>query len=222
MLISIVIPVLNEEKALQVLLDQLQSYREQGHEVVVVDGGSNDNTCSVASTLCDQLITSESGRAIQMNKGAEFSKNNILWFLHADTLVPEHSIEKIQKALEDNDWGRFNIKLSGSRFVFRVIERMINIRSCVFSIATGDQGIFLNKNTFNKVNGYSVIPLMEDVNLSKKLKSLSHAVCLNEKITTSSRRWEKYGILSTVLLMWKLRFLYWTGVSAERLALQYK
>ena len=222
MFVSIIIPVLNEEQSINALLQQLQSYRLQGHEIIVVDGGSQDETIKVAKSLCDQLISSEAGRARQMNKGAELSKNEILWFLHADTIIPDESVESIQQALSENDWGRFDIHLSGTHFLFRIIEKMINIRSCVFSIATGDQGIFLKRSIFKTVNGYSNIPLMEDVELSKKLKKISRAVCLNNKLTTSSRRWEKNGILITVFLMWKLRFLYWLGMSAKRLSLQYK
>ena len=222
MFISIIIPVLNEEESIEILLQQLQPYRKQGSEVIVVDGGSKDKTVSISNSLADVVIESQSGRAIQMNKGAVHSSFDTLWFLHADTLVPDNSVEIIERALNTSDWGRFNIKLSGTNFLFRMIEAMMNIRSCITSIATGDQGIFVKRKIFESVGGYSELPLMEDVDLSKKLKMLSKPVCLKETLTTSSRRWEKNGILATVLLMWKLRFLYWLGVSAERLALQYK
>lgn len=222
MLVSIIIPVLNEEVSIKILLNQLQLYRNLGHEVIVVDGGSKDKTVSISESLADIVIQSPPGRAIQMNAGAAQANNNILWFLHADTLLPENAIEKIESALSMNEWGRFNIKLSGTNILFRIIEVMINIRSCLSGIATGDQGIFVKRNTFNAIGGYSELPLMEDVDLSKKLKAFSRSVCLKEKLTTSSRRWEKYGIFTTVLLMWKLRLLFWLGVSAERLAQQYK
>jgi len=222
MFVSIIIPVLNEENSIKDLLHQLQTYRQQGHEVIVVDGGSNDNTCSISKPLSDKVITSESGRALQMNNGAAHSENDILWFLHADTLISDKAIESIQQALNENDWGRFNVKLSGSHILFRLIEKMMNIRSCLTGIATGDQGIFVKKHVFNAVNGYPNIPLMEDIEISKKLKLISRPVCIKEKLTTSSRRWEEKGILSTVLLMWKFRLLYWLGVSADKLAAQYK
>lgn len=222
MFVSIIIPVLNEEASIKDLLHQLQTYRQQGHEVIVVDGGSNDNTCSISKPLSDKVITSESGRALQMNNGAAHSENDILWFLHADTLISDKAIEKIQQALNENDWGRFNVKLSGSNILFRLIEKMMNVRSCLTGIATGDQGIFVKKYVFNTVNGFPNIPLMEDIEISKKLKLISRPICIKEILTTSSRRWEEKGILSTVLLMWKFRLLYWLGVSADKLAAQYK
>lgn len=220
--ISIIIPTLDEEASINQLLQQLQTYRQQGHEVIVVDGGSIDKTISISKSLIDKFISTEPGRAKQMNIGAEKSSHDILWFLHADTFLPENAIEPIQKTLINYDWGRFNIKLSGSNSLFRIIEKMINLRSCFVGIATGDQGIFVKREVFNKVRGYSNIPLMEDISLSKKLKKISKAVCLKEELVTSSRRWEKNGILSTVLLMWKLRLLYWLGVSADKLVVQYK
>ncbi len=222
MSISIIIPTLNEEAAIKNLLQQLQTYREQGYEVIVADGGSSDKTISIAEKFSDNVIYSESGRAVQMNKGAFNAKHDVLWFLHADTIIPLDAIEYIQQALNKNDWGRFNVRLSGSNFLFRIIEKMMNLRSCLTGIATGDQGIFIKRDIFNLVNGYSDIALMEDIDISKKLKKISKPACLKEKLITSSRRWEQRGIISTVILMWRLRFLYWLGVSADKLATQYK
>lgn len=222
MSISIIIPTLNEEIAIKDLLQQLQTLRTQGHEVIVVDGGSHDETLSISESLADKVIKSKAGRALQMNNGTMHANENILWFLHADTIIPDHAIEMIQQALNEKDWGRFNVKLSGTNILFRLIESMINIRSCFSGIATGDQGIFVKKNIFESVGHYSILPLMEDVELSKKLKRVSRPVCIKEKLITSSRRWEKNGVISTVLLMWRLRFLYWLGVNASTLAKQYK
>lgn len=222
MFVSIIIPVINEESSIKELLQQLQRYRKQGHEVIVVDGGSRDKTVSISNSLADKVISSEAGRASQMNSGAAYAHYDILWFLHADTLISDNSVEQIQQSLNINDWGRFNIKLSGSNILFRLIEKMMNVRSCLTGIATGDQGIFVKKDIFTAVNGYPNIPLMEDIEISKKLKSISRPICIKEKLTTSSRRWEEKGILSTVLLMWKFRLLYWLGVSADKLAAQYK
>lgn len=224
MSISIIIPVLNEEESIYGLLLQLQRYRNQGHEVIVVDGGSTDKTISISQAFADKIIKSKAGRAVQMNNGASQASFDILWFVHADTLIPDNVIERIQYYLlnDKNQWGRFNVKLSGSHMLFRIIEKMINLRSCISGIATGDQGIFINKNFFEVAKGFSNLPLMEDVELCKRLKSISSPVCAKEVLTTSSRRWEQNGILSTVVLMWRLRFLYWVGISADKLADQYR
>ena len=220
--ISIIIPALNEEKSIKALLQQLQIYRQQGHEVIVVDAGSHDETVSISDSLADKVITSDAGRARQMNKGVTESKNEVLWFLHVDTAIPDNVIETIQKSLIKYKWGRFNIELSGSHFSFRVIEKMINVRSCFSGIATGDQGIFVKRKIFESIGGYPEIPLMEDVALSKKLKNISQPICIKETLTTSSRRWEKNGIIKTTLLMWHLRFLYWMGVNPDKLAKLYR
>lgn len=222
MSVSIIIPVLNEEVAINALLRQLQHYRQQGHEVIVVDGGSEDKTIEIAKNLADKVLSSQAGRALQMNTGAAQVTSDSLWFLHADTEIDKNAIIKIENALKQHDWGRFNIKLSGQNSLFRIIEKMINLRSCFSGIATGDQGIFVKLSHFNRVNGYSDLPLMEDVDLSKKLKTISPPVCVKDELVTSSRRWEQKGILATVLLMWRLRFLFWLGVSAEKLAKQYR
>ena len=222
MFISIIIPALNEEDSIKPLLQQLQKIREQGHEVIVVDGGSADKTVSLSELLADKVIASSAGRAIQMNKGASGSKNDILWFLHADSLIPEDAIKHIQQALNNKPWGRFNIHLSGKNIVFRIIGSMMNLRSCLTGMVTGDQGIFIDKLLFNKTGGFPNIPLMEDIAMSKNLNKRSRPACVKVKLITSGRRWEKNGILSTVFLMWKLRFLFWIGVSADKIALQYK
>ena len=222
MFISIIIPVLNEEQSVKALLQQLQIYRQQGHEVIVVDGGSDDETVSISKSLADKVIIFDSGRARQMNKGVAESTNEVLWFLHADTSISENAIKTIQESLNKYDWGRFNIKLSGSHFLFRIIEKMINIRSCLSGVATGDQGIFVKRKTFESVGGYSEIPLMEDVALSYKLKTISQPACNKKTLTTSSRRWENNGIIKTILLMWYLRFLYWIGVAPDKLAKLYR
>ena len=223
MKISIVIPTLNEAKDIQKTLALLQPLRERGHEIIISDGGSTDNTTKLAASLADKIISSAKSRASQMNTGAKKASGDILWFLHADTFIPENSDIIIRNHLQNSNkvWGRFNIRLSGQHFLFRIIERMVNLRSKLTGIATGDQGIFIRQEYFKKLNGFSEIPLMEDIEISTRLKSFSSPICLTQKLITSSRRWEKHGILKTVFLMWQLRLAYFMGTSANKLARKY-
>jgi len=221
-LVSIIIPVLNESEEISNTLRLLQPFRDQGHELIVVDGGSIDDTLSLAEPLVDILIHSEKGRALQMNAGAAIAHGDIFWFLHADTLVAEDSLVLLSSALSSGyDWGRFDVRLSGQQLLLRIVERMMNLRSCLTGIATGDQGLFMTRDVFDEVGGFPTIPLMEDIELSKKLKKTGRPGCIKAAIVTSSRRWEQNGILRTIWLMWRLRLLYWLGVSAETLKLHY-
>lgn len=218
MKLSIVIPVFNEAENIAATLNRLQAYRQQGHEVIVVDGGSRDNTIECAQGLVDQLLISKPGRAMQMNVGAEQAQGDVLVFLHADTQLPDDADTLIFDAISrGNQWGRFNVRLSGRHVLFRLIENMMNWRSCVTGIATGDQVIFVRDMQFEQAGGYPDIKLMEDIELSKKLKSFDKPACIKQRVITSSRRWEKNGILRTVLLMWRLRLLHFFGVSPEKL-----
>ena len=226
MKISIIIPVLNDELALSETLSHLQSFRLHGHEIIVVDGGSRDNTLVFAYDAADTVIVSRPGRALQMNSGATVATGQLLLFLHSDTQLPENA-ETILLSLAENNtgrnlWGRFDIRLSGSRFVFRLIEALVNLRSRLSSIATGDQAIFITPTLFERSGGFPEIALMEDVELSKRLVKITPPVCLRDKVITSSRRWETRGVVRTVLLMWRLRLLYFFGVSPDRLKRMYR
>lgn len=220
--VSIIIPVLNESVHIVNTLDRLQPLRRQGYEVIIVDGGSTDDTVAQASPLVDQVIMSQAGRARQMNQGAAHANGGILWFLHADTLVAPESHARLLAGLKAGVlWGRFNVRLSGALWPLRIIETMMNIRSCLTAVATGDQAIFVRAELFNQVRGYADIPLMEDISLSKKLRRQGRPVCISEAVVTSSRRWEEKGVFRTMLLMWWLRLLYWLGVSPQRLYAMY-
>ena len=218
MKISIIIPVLNEETGLSRISGHLQSIRQQGHEVIVVDGGSVDNTLAIAQEVTDSVITSKAGRALQMNSGASIASGDVLLFLHADTFLPDDTVQLISElSKRKNYWGRFDVRLSSRKFIYRLIESLMNLRSCITSIATGDQAIFIEKKLFDRVQGFPEIALMEDVEISRRLKKISRAVCMKQKVVTSSRRWETNGVVATVLLMWKLRLYYFFGVSPEKL-----
>ncbi|MEJ2317492.1 MAG: TIGR04283 family arsenosugar biosynthesis glycosyltransferase [Gammaproteobacteria bacterium] len=224
MKVSVIIPVLNEASGIATTLERLQESRTKGHEVIVVDGGSTDGTSEQARPLADLVLTSLSGRARQMNTGACAASGEALWFLHADTLAPVDAIDNISTALADGHrcWGRFDVQLSGSSWPFRIIEHAMNLRSCLTRIATGDQGIFVTREAFERVTGFSEIPLMEDIELCKDLRQQSRPACLGTRLVTSSRRWEQHGIMRTVLLMWRLRLAYYLGASPESLAERYR
>ena len=222
MKLSIIIPIFNEAENIANILKQLQVYRQQGHEVIVIDGGSRDNTVDCVQGMADQLLISKPGRAMQMNIGAEQAQGEVLVFLHADTQLPDSADTLIIKSMEQGaQWGRFNVRLSGQHILFRLIENMMNWRSCLTGIATGDQVIFVRRTLFEQVDGYPEIKLMEDVALSKKLKAVGKSACIKQRVITSSRKWEENGIVRTVLLMWRLRLQYFLGVSADKLHSQY-
>lgn len=223
MRIAVIVPCLNEAAHIAATLLPLQALRQNGHQLIVVDGQSDDNCVELATALADHVVSCQRGRALQMNHGAQLADADILLFLHADTQLPEASDETITKHLANSNrqWGRFDVRLSGKQSWLRVIEFMMNRRSRLSGIATGDQAIFVQRDLFNKVGGFPAICLMEDVCLSKQLKRHSKPICLTEKVITSSRRWEEKGMLKTILLMWRLRLAYFLGANPKQLKRQY-
>lgn len=221
--LSIIIPALNEVAQIVATLEPLQPLRGMGYEILVVDGDSDDGTPEHARPLCDRIVNAPRGRARQMNAGAQAARGDVLWFLHADTQVPAAAVEALLAALAQPrcQWGRFDVRLSGSHPLLRVVATLMNLRSRLTGIATGDQGIFVRRALFERIGGFPDIPLMEDIELSRRLKRAAAPACLDERLLTSSRRWERNGIMRTILLMWRLRFAYWLGVAPERLAALY-
>jgi len=221
--VSIIIPVLNEEENLSRVLQVLQPLRQSGRQIIVVDGGSTDNSLLVAQQAADDVIVSKPGRAIQMNSGAEVATGDVFLFLHADTQLPDNALQLLSEMnTEQTFWGRFDVRLSGHRMVFRVIEGLMNLRSRLTSIATGDQAIFIERKLFADIGGFPEIALMEDIAISRMLKKRLRPICLRSRVITSSRRWETKGIVATVLLMWKLRLYYFFGVPPEKLSQLYR
>jgi rSAM/selenodomain-associated transferase 2 len=218
---SIIIPTLNEGQSIVNCLIALQPLRTHC-EIIVVDGGSKDDTIGLANALADKLISSEKGRAIQMNAGANTAKGEVLVFSHGDTFLPDDACKLIAQAITNGcQWGRFDVKLSGNHPMLKLVAFLMNWRSRLTGIATGDQVIFVTKPLFESVGQYPVIPLMEDIALSKKLKKISPPACLKAKVISSGRRWEQFGMFRTILLMWSLRLRYFLGADPQALATFY-
>lgn len=222
--ISIIVPALNEAPGIRNTLLALQAFRTAGHEVIVVDGGSGDATRQKAEPLADRVLVTAPGRARQMNAGAAVAVGDVLWFLHADTRCEADAALAILECLADPQrvWGRFDVRLSGTHPTLRIIERAMNLRSRLTRIATGDQGIFVRRRRFERIGGFPEQPIMEDIALSRALRCIAPPCCLRSRLTTSSRRWERYGVFRTVLLMWRLRLAYFIGVDPRSLARSYR
>lgn len=224
MTVSIIVPILNESAQLNDLLEHLRAYERSGCEIIFVDGGSRDQSFEQVQARGFSVFRSNKGRALQMNTGAQLATKNILLFLHADTRLPENADRIIEHALEDKraQWGRFNVEITGQAFMFKIVAWFMNHRSRLSSIVTGDQAIFIRRDLFEKLGGFPVQALMEDIEFSKRLKSISKAIALRENVLTSGRRWEQKGIWRTIFLMWSLRYAYWRGASAEDLSSKYR
>lgn len=223
MKLSIIIPVLNEEANIECVLGSLSVLRGEGVQVVVVDGGSADRTAELAAPLADLLLHSACGRALQMNAGAQAASGEVLLFLHADTVLPDNAHVLVSDALGlGRSWGRFDVAITGKAFMLNVVAWLMNRRSRLTGIATGDQAIFVRRDAFFAVGGFPSQPLMEDIELSARLRRHSRPACLRERVRTSGRRWEQKGVWRTIFLMWRLRFLYWLGSEPEKLAKAYR
>ncbi|MDJ0834649.1 MAG: TIGR04283 family arsenosugar biosynthesis glycosyltransferase [Gammaproteobacteria bacterium] len=214
---SIIIPTLNESTSLADQLPQLLSGTDDPSrvEIIISDGGSTDDTLEQARRFPLQIVTGDLGRATQMNHGAQQASGDWLLFLHADTRLPADWMNLIEQC--SAPWGRFDLQLSGQHWLLRVVETMMNWRSRLTSVATGDQVLFFRRDFFNQLQGFPAIPLMEDVAISKQARKLAKPACIRQPVISSSRRWEQHGILRTISLMWLIRFAYWIGIKPETL-----
>jgi rSAM/selenodomain-associated transferase 2 len=221
--LSIIVPVLDEGEGIAAALDALADLRAPGVEVIVVDGGSRDATAPRARARADRVISAPRGRALQMNAGAEKACGDVLLFLHADTRLPADADHIVLNGLARSGraWGRFDVKIDGDSPLLVAVAWLMNIRSRLTGIATGDQAIFARCDAFRSIGGFPAIALMEDIALSKRLKRVSRPLCLRACAVTSGRRWDKNGVVSTVLLMWRLRLAYFLGADPKALARQY-
>jgi rSAM/selenodomain-associated transferase 2 len=220
-MLSIIVPVLNEAAEIEAALQALAPLRARGCEVIVVDGGSDDRTVEFARPLATRTINAPRGRARQMNAGAAAASGDVLLFLHADTRLPDDTDRLISNALARSRraWGRFDVRFAGG--ALPLVALMMNLRSRLTGIATGDQAVFVTRAAFEAAGGFPEIALMEDIALSARLKRLSRPVCLSGRVMTSARRWQKHGALRTVLLMWRLRLAYYFGAQPDALARAY-
>ena len=225
--ISVIVPVLNEKHNLPKFLEQLGQFSFM--QVIIVDGGSEDGSWQwlqdykKSSSIAGlEILLSEAGRAVQMNAGAELATAEVLLFLHADTELPSNAIEKIRAGIVGLNWGRFDVAFKESDLRMALIAWCMNWRSRITGVATGDQAMFVQRKVFQKLQGFAYVPLMEDVELCKRLLKHSRPACLQVKVLTSARRWLKHGVISTVVLMWRLRWAYFIGVSPEKLAKKYQ
>jgi rSAM/selenodomain-associated transferase 2 len=219
----IIVPVLNESAVLSHQLNKLDVLRAMGVQVLLVDGGSTDRTVQLARDVGFDVLESVRGRARQMNAGARAAQSDLLVFLHVDTHLPSAALCQIENHLNSKMcWGRFDVRIVGRSPWLKVIGFCMNWRSRLTGIATGDQTFFMTREAFDKVGGFPEQPLMEDIEMSKRLKRLSPPVCLPERVVTSGRRWDQNGVWKTILLMWRLRWAYWRGVSASELARLYR
>ncbi len=227
--LGIVVPVLNDFDALATLMPQLRPLMERGARLVVVDGGSGDDELlrcqSLAVAVGGAWTAAPRGRARQMNAGAAAlladTAVTALWFLHADSGLPHNADALIHDALEQHLWGRFDVRIEGQSRWLPVVARMMNWRSRWSSIATGDQGLFMRRSSFEALNGFASIALMEDIEISRRLKRIGRPACLPERLGTSGRRWDEHGALHTIALMWVMRWRYWWGASPDALRRRY-
>ena len=219
--LTIVLPVLNEAAIIVAALQALAPLRERGAEVIVVDGGSRDSTARLAEPLADRVIAVPRGRGAPMNAGAALGSGDRLLFLHADTALPGNADDLIAAALRRRPWGRFDLRIAGRHPLLALVAHMINLRSRLTGVATGDQAIFVTREAFVAVGGFPDLPLMEDIAISHRLKRLCRPFCIGTPVVTSGRRWERNGVVRTILLMWRLRLAYYLGVEPDLLARRY-
>jgi rSAM/selenodomain-associated transferase 2 len=222
-MLSIIVPTLNEGESIVSALAALASFRARKVEVIVADGGSEDQTITLAQPLCDRVVSAPRGRGGQMNAGAGAARGDVFLFLHADTRLPDNAdLEILSHASgSDRTWGRFDVRIAGRHPLLPLVAATMNLRSRFTGIATGDQAMFVTRDAFHAVGGFPDIALMEDIALSRALKRRGPPLALHNRVTTSGRRWDERGLVTTVVLMWRLRLAFYLGTPPHRLAKAY-
>lgn len=215
--VSVVIPVLNDAKRLANLLDDLRPHPLG--EVIVVDGGSSDHLDIVLDS--ETLVASRPGRGTQIRVGFNQATKPWIWVLHADSRIDQSLPEQLVKELHGTRWGSFNIRFASTHWLLRLVALSINLRSRVVRICTGDQGLFFHKDLIHQIDGFPEQPLLEDIEVCRRLKRISKPIRVKAYIEADARRWMKNGIIRTIFQMWLIRLLYFLGVSADRLSRMY-
>lgn len=227
MRLAVIVPVFNEDTAIESTLARLAALRARGAQVIVVDGGSTDATAALAKPHADRVVRSPRGRALQMNAGASAAIDSgaeVLLFVHADSELPDAADRLIEAALRTSGraWGRFDVRIDGAAPMLKVVSAMMNWRSRLTGICTGDQAIFVTRPAFERLAGFAPIALMEDIEFSKRAKALSWPAAISARVVTSGRRWQQHGIWRTIVLMWRFRLAYFFGADPQRLAQRYR
>jgi rSAM/selenodomain-associated transferase 2 len=227
MRLAIILPVLDEAETIGPALARLADLRTRGATVIVVDGGSRDDTVMRAAPLADRVIVSARGRALQMNAGARTEQAagaDVLLFLHADTQLPPQADRLIFRTMSNSDrcWGRFDVTIDGAHRVLRLVETLMNLRSRLTGVCTGDQAIFVARGAFLALDGFAPIALMEDIEFCRRARRLSPPLALRARVLTSARRWQRHGVWRTIVLMWRLRLAYFLGADPDELARRYR
>jgi len=224
MSIAVIIPVLNEQDGLPALMPALMPLGFE--EIIMVDGGSRDQTVAVAKAIFKsasdpryRIISGPCGRASQMNAGAALATSDILVFLHADTQLPHNARQVVELAMGNQQCvgGRFDVRFPRDTGYAWMVSRLMNLRSRLSGISTGDQTMFVRRSVFERMGGFADMPLMEDIEFSRRLKKLGTIVALRDTVITSFRRWEQHGPLRTIVRMWTIRLFYWLGWDPRRL-----
>lgn len=227
MRLAIIVPVLNESATIERALAALAPLRARGARVIVVDGGSGDGTLTRAAAWADRTLVAARGRALQMNAGGrtpEAAEADVLLFLHADTALPDDADRSIFRALSNSRcvWGRFDLDIEGRSRWLPLVAFMMNWRSRLTGICTGDQALFVTRGAFLALDGFAPIALMEDIEFSRRARRLSAPLALSERVRTSGRRWDEHGAWRTIVLMWRLRLAYFLGADPDELARRYR
>lgn len=221
MKLAIIIPTLNEEKTIHNCLKYLEN--NEGLEVVVSDGGSTDSTLKIAEKFA-QIVRSSPGRGTQMNAGAAASSCDILLFFHADTTLPEGWRDSIISVMSDKKvvGGAFSLEIETKKPSLKLVAATANLRTRITNIPYGDQGIFVRRSVFEEIGGFRDFPIMEDVDLMRRLKKVGGVVLLKDRVKTSDRRWRTEGVVYTTIRNWLLLILYYIGVSPHKIYRFYK